>query len=59
MVNMVTTRATLEDIGFGGFVRFAELPTTSIPVDAGVYAVLRCTQEPPVSAAESGWGDSR
>ncbi len=44
---MVTTRAELRNIGFQGFVRFAELPATAVPSTQGVYAVLRCTQEPP------------
>jgi len=47
MVAMVTTRAELRDIGFEGFVSFADLPATTIPATQGVYAVLRCTQEPP------------
>lgn len=44
---MVTTRAGLRDIGFEGFVRFAELPATAVPSTQGVYAMLRCTREPP------------
>ncbi|MCA0294113.1 MAG: hypothetical protein LCH96_02145 [Actinobacteria bacterium] len=47
MVAMVTTRADLRDVGFKGFVRFAELPATAVPSTQGVYAVLRCSQEPP------------
>lgn len=33
--------------GFTGFVRFTELPTASVPADAGVYAVLRESHRPP------------
>ncbi len=44
---MVTTRAELKGTGFEGFVRFADLPATTVPSTQGVYAVLRCTQEPP------------
>ena len=44
---MVSARSELRDIGFEGFVRFAELPATAVPSTQGVYAVLRCTQEPP------------
>lgn len=44
---MVTTRARLRDIGFEGLGRFADLPATEVPSTQGVYAVLRCTQDPP------------
>lgn len=44
---MVTTRAELREIGFEGFVRFADLPVVTVPTTQGVYAVLRCTPEPP------------
>lgn len=45
---MVANRAGLRDIGFEGFVRSAELPATAVPSTQGVYAMLRCTREPPV-----------
>ncbi len=44
---MATTQAELRDIGFEGFVRFADLPVVTVPSTQGVYAVLRCAQEPP------------
>lgn len=44
---MATTRAELKAIGFEGFVPFADLRDTTVPSTQGVYAVLRCTQEPP------------
>lgn len=59
MVGMVTTRAELEGIGFEVFVRFADLPTVPVPASAGVYAVLRCTDDPPTFLSGSPAGAVR
>jgi hypothetical protein len=42
-----TTRRELEQLGFLGFVRFADLPASDVPTSAGVYAVIREASEPP------------
>lgn len=40
---MVTTRAELKDVGFEGFVRFADLPATTVPSTQGS---TRCSVAP-------------
>jgi len=54
---IVWTADGLHDFGFRGFVPFAELPASSVPVGPGVYAVLRPSGGPPVFHLESiaGW----
>ncbi|MCE1173041.1 MAG: hypothetical protein LWW77_00330 [Propionibacteriales bacterium] len=43
---MPTTRAALERRGFIGFVTFEQLSSSDIPLHAGVYAILRCSDQP-------------
>ena len=45
---MVTTRADLEELGFHGFVPFVALSASDVPEAAGVYAVVREGDAPPV-----------
>lgn len=40
-------RAGLEDVGFEGFVSFAELGAAGVPREPGIYAVLRTAITPP------------
>lgn len=49
-------RAWLRQQGFEGFVRFADLPSTSLPRGAGVYLVYRESLEPPMFLAVSCGG---
>ena len=46
----------LRDSGFNGFVRFAELPTATVPATPGVYVVLRADSSPPAFSERSGAG---
>ncbi|MGW5441632.1 hypothetical protein [Nocardia asteroides] len=43
--------------GFGGFVRFSELPDADVPAEPGVYVIVRPTETTPVflSASPAGW----
>jgi len=54
---MVTRRAELEELGFVGFVPFADLPTAKVPQVHGVYVVLRIAETSPIFRATStaGW----
>lgn len=47
----------LRDVGFTGFVPFARLPEAEVPVDPGVYAVVRDSSDPPVfvESSAAGW----
>lgn len=47
------SRAGLEEIGFDGFVTFAEIPTADIPPRPGIYVVLRTATTPPTILAQS------
>lgn len=50
------TLAGLIASGFNGFVRFAELPTATVPATPGVYVVLRADSSPPAFSERSGAG---
>jgi hypothetical protein len=50
------SRHALEQGGFHGFVPFAALPTVDVPQAAGVYVVVRATDEAPRFSAESPAG---
>jgi len=57
----VTPRADLAEVGFLGFVPFADLPKAEVPKGHGVYAVLRINRTPPRFRAASvgGWFKGR
>lgn len=40
-------RAGLDEVGFEGFVRFAELAASTVPREPGIYVVLRTASTPP------------
>lgn len=40
-------RAALEAVGFAGFVPFAQLRTSNVPTDPGIYIVLRTSTTAP------------
>lgn len=53
---MEFTRTALADLGFSGFVSFAELPAADVPLGPGIYAVIRTEDGPPEFLAVSGAG---
>lgn len=55
------TRTGISALGFEGFVRFAELPTTTVPRAPGVYIVLRERVKDPVvlDTSPAGWFKSK
>lgn len=54
---MEWTREGLEAAGFEGFFRFSELALAQVPVEPGVYIVLRPTVEPPTFLTRTAAGD--
>ncbi|MDT0488167.1 hypothetical protein [Streptomyces doebereineriae] len=50
------TRVTLAERGFVGFVRFVDLPHSSVPAQVGIYVVLRTAVSPPVFLEHSPAG---
>lgn len=50
---MTVRRSDLEELGFTGFVPFADLPTAEVPLGSGVYAVLRPASERPTFLGDS------
>lgn len=55
------TAAGLAHSGFVGFVALVDLEAGSVPIDPGVYVVLRSTDDPPEFEPESpaGWFKDR
>lgn len=51
------TQDGLSQVGFQGFLPFAELPGAQVPTGPGVYMVLRVESSPPIFKDESsaGW----